>query len=52
MRRDAGFAKLWLNPVELQSSGNLNRSERRRIHRIVERNRALFLEERHDYFDR
>ncbi len=52
VRRDAGFAMLWLNPVELHSSGNLNRSELRRIHRIVERNRALFLEEWHDYFDR
>lgn len=52
VRRDAGYAKFWLNPVELQHSGNLSRSEVRRIQRIVERNRNQFLEEWHDYFSR
>lgn len=51
VHRDSASAKLWLNPVELASSGRLSRSELREIHRIVERNRTLFLEEWHDYFD-
>ena len=52
VRRDNGFAKFWLNPVELQTSGNLRRPEIRRIHRIVEQNQSLFLEEWNDYFNR
>lgn len=52
VRRDAGFAKLWLNPVELASSGNLSRTELRDIHRIVERKRSQFLEQWNDYFNR
>ena len=45
-------SKLWSNPVELQHSGHLSRSEVRRIQRIVERDRNQFLEEWHDYFSR
>ncbi len=52
VRRDDGFAKFWLNPVELQISGNFGRAEIRRIHRIVERNEARLLEEWNDYFNR
>jgi hypothetical protein len=52
VRRDAGFAKLWFSPVELESSGNLSRTELRDIHRIVERNHNQFLEQWNDYFNR
>ena len=31
VRRDAAFAKFWLDPVELQNSGNFSRTEIRRI---------------------
>ena len=51
VRRDNGFAKFWLDPVELQSSGNFSRRELRRILWIVEQNQARFLEEWNDYFD-
>ena len=37
--RDNGFAKFWLDPVEL-----------RRIRGIVERNQTLFLEAWYDHF--
>ena len=48
--RGNGFAKFWLDPVELQSSGNFSRVELRRIRGIVERNQTLFLEAWYDYF--
>ena len=51
VRRDNGFAKLWLDPVVLQTSGNLGSRELRRIHRIVERHQTAFLEAWYDYFD-
>ena len=51
VRCDNGFAKFWLDSVELQSSGNFSRPESRRIPRIVEQNQARFLEEWNDYFD-
>ncbi len=51
VRRDNGFAKLWLDPVELQSSGNFSRPELRQILQIVEQNQARFLEEWNGYFD-
>ena len=51
VRRDDGFAKFWLSPVELQSSGNFSRRELRRILRIVERNQVRLLEDWNDYFD-
>ncbi|MCY3919415.1 MAG: hypothetical protein OXG38_06395 [Chloroflexi bacterium] len=52
MRRDDGFAEFWLSPVDLQHSGNLRPTEIRRIRRIVERDQARFLEERHAFFNR
>lgn len=51
VRRDNGFAKFWLNPVQLQKSDNFTARERRIIHRIVEQNQAAFLEAWYDYFD-
>ena len=52
VRRDDGFAKFWLDPVELQSSGNFSRPELRRVLRSVERNQARFSEDWDGYFDR
>ena len=52
VRRDDGFAKFWLNPVELQNTGNFRPNELHRIERIVERNQAAFLEAWDDYFNR
>ena len=45
-----GFAKFWLDPVELQTSGNFSRVELRRLRGIVERNQTLFLEAWYDHF--
>jgi hypothetical protein len=50
VQRDDGFAKFWLRPVELQSSGNIGRAEVRNIQRIIERNQTAFLEAWNDYF--
>ena len=50
VRRDDSFAKFWLTPVELQSSGNIGRAEVRAIQSIVERNQMAFLEAWNDYF--
>ncbi|MYC62894.1 MAG: DUF4160 domain-containing protein [Caldilineaceae bacterium SB0661_bin_34] len=51
VRHDNGFAKFWLDPVELQSSGNFSRPELRRILQIIGQNQARFLEEWNGYCD-
>ena len=51
VQRDNGSAKFWLNPVELANSHNFNRSEIRRISRIVERYRDKLLEAWNEYFN-
>lgn len=51
MQCDDGFAKLWLNPAELQSNGDFSRPELRRVLWSVEQNQAPFLEEWNGYFD-
>ena len=48
---DRGFAKFWLDPVVLQKSGRIGRTELRRVQRIVEQNHKTFMEAWHDYFD-
>lgn len=45
------IAKFWLDPVRMQGSGGLRRSEMNKIQRIVERNRGFFQEAWSDYFD-
>ena len=45
------IAKFWLDPVRMQRSGGLRRSEMNKIQRIVERNRWLFQEAWNDCFD-
>lgn len=49
--RDDRVAKFWLNPVRMQRSGGLRRSEIRRIQRIIEANRELLIEAWNDYLD-
>lgn len=51
VRANSGFAKFWLDPVILQRSGRIGRTEIRRIQRIVERKNKAFMEAWHDYFD-
>ena len=49
--RDNRVAKFWLEPVRLEMSGGLRRSEIRRIQRAVEENRGAFVEAWDDYFN-
>ena len=51
VRRNANVAKFWLDPVELQESGNFRGAEIRRIQRIVEDNQSMLLEAWHEKFD-
>lgn len=44
-QRDNCIAKFWLDPVALAHSGGLNRSELRRVERLVKENRTSFPEE-------
>ena len=52
VRRDNNFAKIWISPLRLQSSGNFSIREARRIYRIVEQNQGRFLEEWNAHFNR
>ena len=51
VERDDRVAKFWLDPVRLQRSGGLRRSEVGRIARIIGENQTLFVEAWHEYFD-
>ena len=51
VRTNGGFAKFWLDPVVLQRSGRIGRTELRRIERIVKQNSKAFVEAWVDYFD-
>ena len=44
-------AKFWLDPVRIQRSGGLRRSEIRRVQRIIEENHRLLMEAWNDYFN-
>ena len=48
---DNQVAKFWLDPVRLQRSGGLRRSEIHRIQQIIEKHHRLFMEAWNDYFD-
>jgi len=52
VERDDKVAKFWLDPVRLQRSGGFNRSEIRRIHRMIEENSTELKESWNDYFGR
>ena len=49
--RDNRVAKFWLDPVRIQRSGGLRRSEIRRVQRIIEENHRLLSETWDDYFN-
>ena len=49
--RDEATAKLWLNPVRLDSSRRFRPSELRRIERLVEQNAEALLRSWREYFD-
>ena len=48
--RDDRVAKFWLNPVRMQRSGGMRRSEIRRVQRMIEANRELLMDAWNDYF--
>jgi Domain of unknown function (DUF4160) len=48
--RDDQSAKFWLSPVALAFNLGFNPAELRRIHCLVDENRALFLEKWHERF--
>ena len=45
-------AKVWLEPVELETSRGYNRSELNRVLKLTEENRAELLEAWNEHFDR
>ena len=49
--RDNQVAKFWLNPVRIQRSGGLRRSEIRWVQQVIEENREFLQEAWNDYFD-
>ena len=51
VQRDASFATFWLNPVQLEASGNFRRAQLRRLQKIVEDNQTDFLEAWNAYFN-
>ena len=52
VERDDRVAKFWLDPVRLQRSGGLARSEIRQIARIIEESQTILMEAWDGYFDR
>ena len=51
VQRDHRIAKFWLNPVTLDRSGGLSRTEIRRVERIIVENQASFWREWNVRFD-
>ena len=49
--RDNRVAKFWLDPVRMQVSGGMRRTDIRRVQRIILDNHSLLLETWNDYFD-
>ena len=50
IERDEKTAKVWLEPIRLQSSGGFLRSEISRILKVIEENREKMKEAWDDYF--
>ena len=50
IERDGKIAKVWLDPVRLQSSGGFGRSEISNILKIIESNQQTIVEGWNDYF--
>ncbi len=51
VERDNRIAKFWLDPVRMQRSGGLRRSEIRQITRVIEENQLTFMGAWNDCFD-
>ena len=51
VRCDNHIAKFWLDPVELEYSRGLNRSEIRRVEHIIKENQDLFLGQWNEFFN-
>jgi hypothetical protein len=50
VEREDKIAKFWLDPIRLQGSKGLSRTEVRRIQRIVEENQIRLVEAWNEYF--
>ena len=50
VERDDRIAKFWLDPVRLQSSGRMRRSEIPRIEELIEDNRTMLVEAWDEHF--
>jgi len=50
IERDDRIAKLWLDPIRLQSSGGFSRIEIARIERLVRDHRVVLMEAWDEYF--
>ena len=50
VERDDKIAKLWLDPIRLQSSGGFSRVELARIERLVNDHRVELMEGWNEYF--
>lgn len=50
VERDDNIAKVWLDPIRLQSSGGFNRSELSKILKMIESKREVMVEAWNDYF--
>lgn len=52
VERDSHAAKFWLDPVRLQDSGGLRRSDLRDVERLVTEHQATLMEAWNEYFNR
>ncbi len=52
VERDDNFAKFWLDPIRLQSSGGFRRPEITRILKIIEERQLEIVEAWNEYFSR
>jgi Domain of unknown function (DUF4160) len=50
VERDESVAKVWIDPVRLDSSGGFRRAELRDIERLVSGNETVLLEAWHGFF--
>ena len=50
IERESNLAKVWIDPVRLQSSGGFNRSEIRQILSIVEKHQVKIMGAWNDFF--
>ncbi|HEY1380705.1 MAG TPA: DUF4160 domain-containing protein [Gemmataceae bacterium] len=50
VERDAGEAKLWLDPVRLERSRGFGRREINQVRRLVDEHRAQLLERWNEFF--